>query len=47
MAVAANDEGESPAVAQDHFYPQLEIRVHLQNESGHLFKSIRSRIKGK
>lgn len=47
MMVATNDEGKKSAVAQDHFYPQLEIRVHIQNESGHLFKSIRTQIKGK
>ena len=48
MEVAANDEGnKSRSVAEDHFYPQLETRVHLRNESRHLFKSIRSQIKGK
>lgn len=47
MVVATNDEGECLAVAEGHFYPQLEIRVHLQNESRHLFKSIKSQIKGK
>lgn len=46
MVVATNDEGKSLPVAVDHFYPQLEIRVHLQNESRHLFKSIRSQMKG-
>lgn len=31
MAVVTDDEGKS---LTEPFYPQLEIRVHVQNESG-------------